>query len=145
MLVVITSDGGMVMEILLHHVAVITRDLDRSAHFYEHVLQFQRIVRPPFSIDGRWLSAGPSLQIHLTVYPQGNFRSGPVDNDDVHFALRTDDFEAAVSRLVAAGYNPDAAPDDPMRMILKRTGPAGFPQLYVMDPDRNIMEINGAS
>jgi hypothetical protein len=24
-------------------------------------------------------------------------------------------------------------------------GPAGFPQLYLLDPDRNIIEINGAA
>ena len=29
-------------------------------------------------------------------------------------------------------------------MILKRTGMAGFPQVYLMDPDRNIIEVNGA-
>jgi hypothetical protein len=25
-----------------------------------------------------------------------------------------------------------------------RRGPAGFPQLFLLDPDRNIIEINGA-
>jgi hypothetical protein len=38
----------------------------------------------------------------------------------------------------------DAAEDDPMRIMVRRDGPAGFPQLFVLDPDRNIIEINGA-
>lgn len=131
-------------DITLHHVAVITRDLARSARFYEGVLGLERIARPPFSIEGIWLGAGPALQVHLTVYPPGNFRDRPVDNDDVHFAFRSTAFEAVVARLEAAGYRADAAPDDPLRMILKRSGLAGFPQLYVLDPDRNVIEINGA-
>jgi hypothetical protein len=27
---------------------------------------------------------------------------------------------------------------------VRRNGPAGFPQAYLLDPDRNIVEINGA-
>jgi hypothetical protein len=42
------------------------------------------------------------------------------------------------------GFSEDAPRDDPKHMILKRTGMAGFPQLYLMDPDRNIIEVNGA-
>jgi hypothetical protein len=43
------------------------------------------------------------------------------------------------------GFRADAAEDDPKRMILKRTGMAGFPQLYLIDPDHNIIEVNGAA
>jgi hypothetical protein len=28
--------------------------------------------------------------------------------------------------------------------MIRRDGPAGFPQLFLLDPDRNIIEINGA-
>lgn len=131
-------------ELILHHASIITRDLDRSARFYEGVLGLKRLARPPFSVEGIWLSLGPSLQVHLTVWPSGNFRTGPVDANDIHFAMRTTEFEAVVSRLNAAGYRDDLPADDPMFMILRRTGAAGFAQLYVMDPDRNILEINGA-
>ena len=31
-----------------------------------------------------------------------------------------------------------------MRMIVRRNGLAGFPQVYLIDPDRNIIEVNGA-
>ena len=68
-----------------------------------------------------------------------------MDNDDIHFAFRTDDFEAFVARAEAMGFRADAAQDDPKRMILKRQGMAGFPQLYLMDPDRNVIEVNGAA
>nr|WP_314256330.1 VOC family protein [uncultured Devosia sp.] len=129
--------------IALHHVAVIVTDLDRSGRFYQDLFGLMPIERPPFSIPGLWLGVG-SLQIHLTVYPPGTFRTRPVDNDDVHFAFRTDDFEGFVSHAEAMGFNAEAETDDPFRMILKRQGMAGFPQLYLMDPDRNVIEVNGA-
>jgi catechol 2,3-dioxygenase-like lactoylglutathione lyase family enzyme len=130
--------------VALHHVAVIVTDLDRSAAFYRQLFGLRPIERPPFTIRGMWLGVG-SLQVHLTVYPQGHFRTErPVDNDDVHFAFNTIDFEGFVRRAIAMGFKEEGAADDPMRMILKRQGMAGFPQVYLMDPDRNIVEVNGA-
>jgi glyoxylase I family protein len=133
------------MAVALHHVALVTRDPERAAQFYQSIFGFARLERPPFKIEGVWLAAGTGLQLHLTHYPAGNFRNRGVDNDDGHFALRTDEFETIVARLVAAGFREDAAEDDPKRMKLSRTGVAGFPQLYVLDPDRNVVEVNGAS
>ncbi len=31
-----------------------------------------------------------------------------------------------------------------MRVMIRRNGRADFPQLFLLDPDRNIIEINGA-
>ena len=82
--------------------------------------------------------------MHLTVHPPGSFRTGNIDNDDCHFAFRTDDFDGALATLTAGGFREDAAEDDPMRVMVRRNSPAGFPQLYLLDPDHNIIEINGA-
>ena len=132
------------VELRLHHVAVIVTDLERSAAFYQRLLGLAPIARPPFTIPGMWLGVG-NLQLHLTVYAPGNFRRGPVDNDDVHFAFNTRDFEGFVAHAKSMGVSEDAPRDNPMHMILKRQGMAGFPQLYLMDPDRNIIEVNGAN
>lgn len=132
------------MTVTLHHVALVTRNLEGAAQFYQSIFGFSRLDRPPFKIEGIWLSCGPNLQLHLTVHPVGSFRTRGVDNNDGHFAFRTDDFEGIVSRLLEAGFDEDAPEDDPRRMILSRSGAAGFPQLYVIDPDCNIVEVNGA-
>jgi hypothetical protein len=50
----------------------------------------------------------------------------------------------APSPLTANGFREDAAEDDPMHVMVRRGGPAGFPQLFILDPDRDIIEINGA-
>ena len=132
------------LDVLLHHVSVPTVDLERSVAFYEGVLGLKRLERPPFSIAGVWFGVG-DRQIHLVVYPQAHFRTGKtVDNDDIHFALCAADFEEAYRLFKSHGYSEDLPPADPKRMILKRTGLAGFPQMFVMDPDRNIIEINHA-
>ncbi len=131
------------MNLALHHVSVITRDVERAAAFYETVLGFKRIERPPFSVPGIWYGLG-ALQVHLTYHPSGNFRSKGVDNDDIHFALHTADFEATLAMLEGLGFSADLPADHPQKLIVKKTGMAGFPQVFLLDPDRNIIEINQA-
>lgn len=130
-------------DLSLHHVSAPTRDLDRAAKFYEGVLRLTRIARPPFAIPGVWYGLG-DRQIHVTLHPTANFRDGkPVDNNDVHFALRVDDFETWQAHLARLGYDAALPDDHPMRLIVRLSGPAGYPQIYLMDPDRNVIELNG--
>ncbi|MGV3490093.1 MAG: VOC family protein [Devosia sp.] len=128
----------------LHHVSIVTRDLDRSLGFYRDILGLKPLPRPDFPVRGAWLSCG-DRQVHLVVHAGETFRqSDSVDNNDGHFAMVTDDFEGVVALFTAHGYSETAADGDPRRLLVKRTGPAGFAQLYVLDPDRNIVEINTA-
>ena len=129
---------------MLHHVSLVTAKLDRSIAFYRDVLGFRQIKRPAFSTKGAWLALG-STEIHLIDNPLGTFRKSPsIDTGDTHFALRVDDFEAAISALAAKGYSETVADDGARKIVMRRTGPAGYPQAYVRDPDFNIIEINAA-
>jgi glyoxylase I family protein len=89
------------------------------------------------------LRAQPSASSYQT--PARQFSNQRRRNNDVHFAFRTDDFEGVLARLVGAGFSEAAEEDSPMRLLVNRSGMAGFLQLYVMDPDRNIIEVNTAS
>jgi catechol 2,3-dioxygenase-like lactoylglutathione lyase family enzyme len=132
-------------ELMLHHVSIVTADLERSKEFYCGLFDLEQIERPPFSTAGAWLACGP-LQLHLIHYLPGTFRgNGGIDTADGHFAFRTDDFEGVVARLTAKGFREDADESDPKRLLVFRQSLAGFPQLYVLDPDRNIVEVNGAA
>lgn len=133
------------MAVQLHHVSLVTADPEVSADFYQSVFQLKRLSRPPFEIEGVWLDCGPGLQLHLTKHLSGNFRRRGVDNDDVHFAFRTDDFEGVLARLIKLGFREDAPDNDVMKILVNRSGMAGFLQLYLMDPDRNIIEVNTAT
>jgi glyoxylase I family protein len=127
----------------LHHVAVVVRDVDRSLAFYRDLLGLATKPRPAFQVGGAWLQAG-ALEVHLVAHPAGTFRTGPVDTDDGHFALNTSDFEGVVRRAIEAGYREEATGDDPKQIIVKRNSMAGYHQAYLLDPDRNIVEVNGA-
>jgi glyoxylase I family protein len=128
----------------LHHVTVMSTDVERSIRFYSSALGLKKLLRPPFPNEGAWLGAGDYM-VHLNLNPGGTFRARRViDGNDVHFAIRLEDFESAVAHLKTAGFRETEDESDPRRMVVKRTGPAGFPQAYVMDPDGNVIEINAA-
>lgn len=127
----------------LHHVSIVTRDVERAVAFYRDVLGLETIPRPAFPVEGAWLACG-DRQVHLVRHEAGTFRRRGVDNDDAHFAFRIDDFEAILTRLAAFGYREDAHPDDAKYMMVKRGGRAGFDQLYILDPDGNVIEVNDA-
>ena len=131
-------------KILLHHVSYPVRDVEASTSFYESLFNLERLDRPPFSIPGVWLECH-DRQIHLVLNEAGTYRtkSSP-DIADVHFAFCTDDFEEMVERLEAAGFREDLPEGDRKRLLILREGLAGFPQLYLLDPDLNTIEVNAA-
>ncbi len=130
--------------VTLHHVAVNVTGLDRSRRFYREVLGLEEIARPPFSFPGAWFQAGgPGQQVHLIVHDGATTRGDKaIDTRDIHFALRVRSFRETLERLHGLGFHEDAPESDPLRMIVNRHATAGFPQIYVMDPDHNVIEIN---
>jgi glyoxylase I family protein len=128
----------------LDHVSIVVTDLDHSIRFYEDMFGLRQVPRPAFTIPGAWLACGP-LQIHLVLNAAGTFRTrAGIDNGDVHFAFRTDDFEGVLAHLAERGFDEHAPADALNHLFVLRNGRAGYPQLYLLDPDRNIIEINGA-
>jgi glyoxylase I family protein len=130
---------------IIHHVAVDVTDLDRSRRFYAEVLGLKEIARPPFDFPGAWFELTPNgQQVHLIVYPNATLRTGKsLETRDVHFALRVPSFREAVEYFRGKGYREDTD-DISTKMMVRPHATAGFPQLYVLDPDRNIIEVNAA-
>ncbi len=126
----------------IHHVALTVTDLDRSKAFYREVLSLNEIQRPPFDFPGAWFELGSGQHVHLIVHSRATFRNKPLDARDVHFAVRVADYEAAVESLRAKGYREQADRSDPLCMIVSRHPVAGFPQIYICDPDGHVIEIN---
>ena len=131
-------------ELLLHHVSYPVRDIAVSAAFYENLFGLQRLSRPSFGIPGVWFGCG-NRQIHLVLNPSGTYRnSASIDIADVHFAFWTDDFGGMVARFESAGFSATLPDNHVKRMLVVRKGIAGFPQLYLLDPDFNTVEVNAA-
>ena len=129
----------------LDHVSLVTSNLERSITFYHDVFKLERIGRPAFKSSGAWMASG-TLEIHLTINPEGHLRPAPhIDTGDIHFAARVADFSAAVKHLESLGFS-DKLPDgDQKRLAFRLDGPAPYKQLYLLDPDNHLIEINDAA
>lgn len=129
----------------LHHVSVVVSNLERAKGFYRGVLELQEIPRPDFPFGGAWYQVGDRT-LHLIV-PEGKdqptYRSyKPIDTHDVHFAIRVSSYRQALEHLAAKGYREDLPEENLLKLRISPRGKAGFPQIYLLDPDRNLIEIN---
>jgi len=126
----------------IHHIALTVTEIERSKRFYREILSLKEIPRPPFDFPGAWFEVGGSQQLHLIVHDRATFRHKPLDSRDVHFAVRVPSYHAALELLRAKGYREDADLDNPHCMIVQPRATAGYPQIYICDPDRHVIEIN---
>ena len=120
----------------VHHVLVITDDLEATRDFYCDVLGFEVADKPPLPFEGVWLSLGGDACVHLaervsyeqTLETMGLSRlEGPVD----HVAFRRTDYDALAARLEEAGVE-----------TATNVVPGLFRQLYVTDPNGVRVELN---
>ena len=127
----------------IHHVSLTVRDLERSTRFYREILGLKPIERPPFGFPGAWFAVGAAQHLHLIVHDGATFRGEKAINTrDGHFAIRVRSYRRALEHLQAKGFREDAGEMDPMSLRLQPHATAGFPQMYILDPDRHVIEIN---
>jgi len=135
----------------LHHVSLPVSDLERARAFYGDTLGLIELDRPPFTFGGAWFRVG-DRSLHLIVPQAGGnptFRQRKaIDSHDGHFAIRVRSYSDAVAHLESRGFrateerNSQPSAGNPKPMRLSPAGPAGFPQIYILDPDRNVIELN---
>ena len=125
----------------LHHVAISVSDLARARQFYGEMLGLEEIPRPNFPFDGAWYRVG-NREIHLIVSRDPTLRTGKgVTLEDCHFALRVRSFRAALEYLKSKGCR--ETKDEPGRsMRVNPSSVTGYPQIHLLDPDHNVIEIN---
>jgi glyoxylase I family protein len=119
----------------LHHVSISVVDLERARRFYQVILGLREIDRPPFDFPGAWYAVG-DRQLHLIVHPGTRTlrKTTSIDARGSHFALRAQNYPEAVRHLQQHGVDCRARPENL----------TGWPQLYVTDPDGNVIELNFA-
>ena len=135
----------------LHHVSVPVSDLDRARTFYTQVLGLEETARPAFPFGGAWYRVG-DRRLHLIVAAKdepATFREDKgIDSHDAHFAIRVRSYSRAVEYLRSKGYRratrgiPVRSPALRRPCVSIHRGRRAFPQIYILDPDRNVIEIN---
>lgn len=118
----------------LNHVAVCVTDVDRSKRFYGGVLGLKEIARPPFPFEGAWYELADGRQFHLIVHEHPLTLRGTtaIDLRDGHLAFGVEDFDEAVAHLRAAG----------VECVVRPENVTPWKQVYVTDPDGNVIELN---
>ena len=109
----------------LNHVSVPIRDVARSRGFYEGLLGLAPAPRPEMGVPGVWYEVGGS-QVHLIQHDDLQARIDGIDPSGPHFALEVPSLPE-VKRVLDARGVPYLA--------------FGEAQLWVRDPDGNVVEI----
>jgi catechol 2,3-dioxygenase-like lactoylglutathione lyase family enzyme len=122
----------------LSHVSVTVTDVAKAREFYSGALGLQEIPRPAFDFPGIWYSLGGDLQLHIILNDQLVRPAGERETIQArypHFALWTSDCDATAARIEALGLV--------CRDVV--SGPTGLRQVFVKDPDGNMVEFLGPS
>jgi len=124
----------------MQHYMVLSKDLERTRHFYCDVLGLRTGPRPPFDFEGLWIYVGDVAVVHvagqasyedtgrLTDVVGERHGSGSVD----HIAFAADNWDELVASFEKHGvkFRATVVPGRPLR------------QIFVHDPDGIQIEIN---
>ena len=117
------------MGVKFNHVSVSASDLEASVRFYEEVFGLERIPTPNFGSPTCWLRVG-DLQLHL-------FQQTGEPPARHHFALTVKDFETVYRKAEQMGVF-----DETIAVGHIRELPDGSVQMYLRDPDGNLVEVD---
>ena len=115
----------------LHHVNIVTGDLERTIAFYRDVLGLRLGERPDFGFPGAWLYDEDKPAVHLNGAAEPPSHQA---NAFDHVAFSTNDLNAMLARLEAAGvpyYGLRPLPDGRSR------------QCFLKDPNGITIEVTG--
>ena len=115
----------------LLHAALLVKDLDRAKNFYGGVLGLNEKPRHSFNFDGAWYDLG-ECELHLIVTPETLLPSEDRPRRDCHVAFSIEDYDGTRRALEDAG-------------VAYREGSSGLAQLFIRDPDGNLIELQKRS
>ena len=120
-----------------HHVAIRAYDWDKSVKFYMEALGFEEKIRWGEGPErGIMLDTGDGN--YLEIFANGSGEPKP-EGCIIHFALRTDDCDAAVERARAAGAAITTEPKDVV--IQSKPKPTPVRLAFCKGPDGEIIEF----
>jgi glyoxylase I family protein len=120
----------------LNHVSITVTDVAKAREFYGTVLGLPEIPRPAFNFPGIWYGIGNRLSLHIILNDElvrPAVEREKIEARYAHFALWTEDADATAARIGELGL--------PCRDVV--SGPTGLRQIFVKDPDGNMVEFIG--
>ena len=119
----------------LHHIAIEASDFDRSLRFYAEGLGFRNVLTfPEEDQTVAMLDPGDGTYIELFSGGSGEKPRGSL----LHFAVRTDDCDAATERARAAGGTITTEPTD---TVLEGDPPVPVRYSFCEGPDGEQIEL----
>jgi catechol 2,3-dioxygenase-like lactoylglutathione lyase family enzyme len=123
----------------MDHYTILVEDLERSARFYQEVLQLEEL-ETPWGVNPsiRFFGIGQHRQLHIAQVDSGAVTLTKV----VHTAFAASDFDGYLDFLKRKGISYSNFAGDPHTVQLR---PDGVRQIYFQDPDGYWIEINDAT
>lgn len=109
------------------HAALLVTDIEKARAFYSGVLGLKEKIRHNFNFPGAWYDLGDA-ELHLMVTDAKLPEVEERPQRDFHVAFEIEDFEETRSAIIDAG-------------LAYREGRSGLAQLFVRDPDGNLIEL----
>ena len=113
-----------------HHAGFLVTDIERAAAFYEEVFGLQNLERPDFGFPGRWYDLHNGNQLHLMSLENMPDHQTDDPKFDRHIAITVPDVEQTANELEKMGVE-----------FARGNGRGGAAQLFVRDPDGNMIEL----
>lgn len=125
-------------ELVHDHTNIMVTDLEKSADFYENVLQLKELATPWEARDLlRFYDIGNGRQIHVIKADKKDI----IINKARHIAFHTADFEGYLQFLQGKGIEFSNFSGDSKKPQIR---PDGIRQIYFQDLDGNWFEVNDA-
>jgi lactoylglutathione lyase len=121
----------------LNHIALYVQDIQKSTHFYQHIVGLDTIPEPFRDGKHTWLTIGNNTTLHLI----GGAQETKVQDQNNHLALSVSSMETFISRLTKENIPYEDAQRKPNAVTIR---PDGIKQIYFKDPDGYWIEINDA-
>lgn len=122
-------------QIHANHTTIYVTDLDKSADFYEHVIQIAKIAEPFHDNAHIWFKAGDHFQLHVV---KGAKEQIPHDIN-IHLAFSTPSLPAFMKHLDEMHVKYGNWKGDQGQTQMR---PDKVSQIYLQDPDGYWIEVN---
>ena len=116
------------------HDALLVKDLEISADFYQNILGLKEIFSPAIPAGRRWFEFGNGIQLHL-----GESKDKIPKHKSVHMAITTQKIDAFVDFLKSEDIYFENWAGEAKTVRVRADG---VKQFYIRDPDGYWIEVN---